>query len=497
MALSVLSVAVMSCETFFRFSDLEIAATGGAGGAAGHGGAGGEGGGEAGSGGQPACTPADCPGGASECEPGACDADDQCAVGLAPLGTTCSDAGDPDAQVCDDGGSCVECNDDGDCNTGAGEACNAAAHVCVSASCVDGVLNSQETDVDCGGADCGATCDAGQFCNVGGDCISGFCDTNLGSGGNGQAGQCALCSDSVDCGNGEYCDDLQACQPEVADGVACGAGSVCSGCSGADMCVSGNCVDGVCCNTSCDVLCRSCLAAETPSPNGTCDDIDGGTDPAAECDDGAFCTGPESCDGGGSCQSLGDPCPGPDGDADCSETCDEAADSCTANDTPATSCDDGFVCTPTDTCDANGNCLGSGSVCGDGVVCGGDEICDDNNTDSCGSCSADCQTPQAGGDCPSGIGCLGNPDCVSDDCTAGVCQGCGLNSNGEACFAPSECQSCFCEDAGGEGYCCDQPCAVCFNCQPGSGVCVPVGLDQIDPPGCVGPNACDGSGNCI
>lgn len=82
------------------------------------------------------------------------------------------------------------------------------------------------------------------------------------------------------------------------------------------------------------------------------------------CDDGEFCNGTETCDAGGGCTgaSTGDPCPGPDGDSDCSEECNEGADACTANDADAEVCDDIDICTPTSSCSA-GACVGVGYVC--------------------------------------------------------------------------------------------------------------------------------------
>jgi hypothetical protein len=41
-------------------------------------------------------------------------------------------------------------------------------------TCNDGVKNQTETDVDCGGI-CGATCAAGKFCLVAGDCQTASC----------------------------------------------------------------------------------------------------------------------------------------------------------------------------------------------------------------------------------------------------------------------------------------------------------------------------------
>lgn len=40
--------------------------------------------------------------------------------------------------------------------------------------CSDGILNEDETDIDCGGA-C-AACDLSELCNANSDCASNYCD---------------------------------------------------------------------------------------------------------------------------------------------------------------------------------------------------------------------------------------------------------------------------------------------------------------------------------
>jgi len=98
-----------------------------------------------------------------------------------------------------------------------------------------------------------------------------------------------------------------------------------------------------------------CILTETNCSDGIDNDSDGGTDcadsdcDAMSCDDGLFCTGTDSCQGG-VCVSTGDPCDGVDGDSDCSETCDEGASACTGNDPQDSVCDGG-------TCDGVGTCV--------------------------------------------------------------------------------------------------------------------------------------------
>jgi len=174
----------------------------------------------------------------------------------------------------------------------------------------------------------------------------------------------------------------------------------------------------------------------------------------AECDDGLFCTGTESCSGG-ACQSSGDPCaPG--------TVCNEATDSC-----DATACDNDGICEAGEDCnncpndcrqkpDGNPNsrycCDGDLSDCGDsrcsesgwscaGSLCSSDAECDDgqfcNGAETCsgGSCQSgsdpcpdqgcdeatnQCMIVTCGGNKAT---CDSNTDCCSGNCKKGVCRG--------------------------------------------------------------------------
>ena len=69
------------------------------------------------------------------------------------------------------------CTDLNNCNTRINkpETVQACIHI---ASCTDGLLNGEETDIDCGGPQCPA-CNDGQKCLVGSDCLSGVCDPSF------------------------------------------------------------------------------------------------------------------------------------------------------------------------------------------------------------------------------------------------------------------------------------------------------------------------------
>ncbi|RLG24473.1 hypothetical protein DRN85_07635 [Methanosarcinales archaeon] len=136
----------------------------------------------------------------------------------------------------DCGGSCPKCelnknclvNDD--CYSGF---CNSSKK-CAKSSCDDGIKNGDETDVDCGGS-CGK-CENDDECNEDSDCKSGKCDSNLkiciG------VDKCAnnrLDSDETDVDCGGYCAEFKG--KKCDDGQDCKKNSDCK---------SGSCLSGKC-----------------------------------------------------------------------------------------------------------------------------------------------------------------------------------------------------------------------------------------------------------
>ena len=114
---------------------------------------------------------------------------------------------------------------------------------------------------------------------------------------------------------------------------------------------------------------------------------------------GQFCDGVEECQSG-TCTSAGNPCGGVDGDGDCSETCRETQNDCNGDDPNGAPCDDGLFCTDTDEC-SSGSCSGSGDPCD-----GPDNDADCSET--CQEPQQDCNgndpngSPCPGGQCTSG-----------------------------------------------------------------------------------------------
>jgi hypothetical protein len=243
---------------------------------------------------------------------------------------------------------------------------------------VDGMLNGNETDLDCGGSLCPG-CDLGQKCAAGMDCQSGFCVDGL-------------CCDVTCNGTCESCsqdDRLGICTPIPAredpdmecapDTLACDGLGGCKllngqSCSAGVECVSGECVDGVCCDTPCGGFCASC---NQTAFEGTCRWIPAGTDPEEEC-----LGGTDVCDGLGQCAMGG-----------------------------ATS-QNGATCLP------NMAALCTSMYCVDGVCC--ENACDGQLCLACSSSLtgfADglCRAVKLGSDpekeCPDGEVCISNDDC--------------------------------------------------------------------------------------
>ncbi len=300
--------------------------------------------------------------------------DGTCANGIADGDETDVDCGGPTCGAgCGDG---QDCEQDSDCASnvcGEGNTCEP------SATCADGVVNGDETDVDCGGS-CPQACDDGEGCLADDDCASMFCDPDT-----------MTCGPSTTCVDGERNGD----ETDVDCGGACPA------CDDGEGCV----VDADCVSMECDPGTMTCL------PPASCrDGVQNGEESDVDCG-GFLCP---SCDDGQGC----------DDDADCtSGVCDEDAGLCLP---PA--CDDGVANGDETDVDCGGSCP---TACDDGEGCEQDldclsGICDeDTNTCSPGACDDGAQNGDetdvdCGGSCPndcdSGQGCADGDDCISQVC---------------------------------------------------------------------------------
>ena len=76
-------------------------------------------------------------------------------------------------------------------------------------------------------------------------------------------------------------------------GAACGTGNECE---------TGNCADGVCCESACSGTCVSCLDSAHGAGNGRCRNVRAGSDPSNECAEATCKTG--TCNGNGGCGNV-------------------------------------------------------------------------------------------------------------------------------------------------------------------------------------------------
>jgi len=443
--------------------------------------------------------------GADTCNAGACgvhagdpcpgaDGDGNCAESCNEANDTCT-ASDPAGSTCDDGLFCNGADTclAGTCQTHAGDPCpgpDGDGNCAESCNEVANTCDAPDTD--------GSVCSDALFCNGNDTCSSGLCSVHAGDPCPGADGD-GNCAESCNEGTG-------ACNAPDANGAACTDGVFCNG---VDTCSSGLCSSHVgdpCpgpdgdanCAESCNEIADTCTAAD---PFG------------ATCNDGLFCNGADTC-AAGTCQNhAGDPCPGADGDANCVESCNEAADNCLSADPVGSACGDQTVgeCTSADTCNAVGVCLAnnrpSGTACGSAVdtectnpdTCDGAGACVVNDAvagSPCGDAGTACvvqDTCDGGGQCvdngftPAATPC-GNP--LDSECTdPDLCDGAGV------CLPNHAPAGTACGDA--EGECINQD--LC----DGAGVCSDKGYkpfgfacgDATATP-CSNPDSCSGTGTC-
>jgi MYXO-CTERM domain-containing protein len=344
---------------------------------------------------------------------------------------------------------------------------------CTNGLCVDGF---------CCDTACGAPCDSCSqlglegICSLRADGQPGAppCTPYLCGG---SSANCpSSCATNSDCTPGAYCRADGTCQPLEPNGTACSSGTVCA---------TGNCIEGVCCNTSCGGACDSCAL---PATLGVCS-------PAAQGSPGAPSCAPYVCSGSsGTCPGL------------CADD-----DDCVAT----AYCNPSQACTPKKvnglSCAAANEC--TSGACADGVCC---------TSDCSGGCDA-CNLPSSVGTCTLlPVGSAGAPSCApyvcdgsaascpvscvaSSDCAPNhYCSPLGTclpqQGGGTSCSAPHQCATGLCVD----DYCCDAACdEACDACNLAGteGVCSIRSMGEIGTPSCA-PYVCDGSaapcpGSCV
>ena len=234
----------------------------------------------------------------------------------------------------------------------------------------------------------GTSCDDGLYCNGTDTCTGGSCSTHAGT--PCLETECNTCQEATDScfdGAGTLCtDDGNVCTDDACDGAgacahpanteSCDDGLFCNG---VDTCSGGSCFHGgsPCPETECNTCQEATDSCFDPSGTACTDDgnlctddtCDGGgacIHPAntAPCNDGLYCNGTDTCNGGSCSAHTGSPCL----ETDCN-ACQEATDSCF--DPLGTVCaDDGNECTD-DECDGTGACThpDNTDLCDDGLYC--------------------------------------------------------------------------------------------------------------------------------
>jgi hypothetical protein len=193
------------------------------------------------------------------------------------------------------------------------------------------------------------------------------------------------CTSDADCTTGNVC----------LNG-SCGLKPIGQSCQQGVECSSGNCIDGVCCDSLCAGACRSCAL---PSAMGHCSAVAlGSTDQRGICVDRgpAACGTDGRCDGGGGCRKypVGTMC-GPE------------------------RCESG-VSTPAALCTASGACVAPDAMACAPFACNGSRCYISCTVDA--NCSpGNVCTGNSCGKKPPGAICSDKTECASEKCFQGVC----------------------------------------------------------------------------
>jgi len=215
-----------------------------------------------------------------------------------------------------------------------GESC-AGDDACASQFCVDGV---------CCESACNGSCEACDFAGLEGVCAPTARGSAPAPGCNGYLCNGAIrecpsdCAGDEDCTATHHCPDALGCVPKKVDGTLCG---------GNNVCLSGHCVDGVCCAEACAQGCGSCVVAGF---EGTCTPLEKGHSGTPSCAP-HLCGGSDtSCPTG--CSTHGDCTQGGHCDNGICQVDGAQGDACREDDACITGhCIDGLCCL-SDTCGA-------------------------------------------------------------------------------------------------------------------------------------------------
>ena len=388
------------------------------------------------------------------CDDGdACTKDDGCAVGLCAGATVvCDDSNPCTDDSCDLSAGCTTTNNTASCDDA--DACTkddtCAASLCagVTKDCDDAnpcTVDSCDTKAGCDSKKLNTgSCDDGTACTTGDTCEAGVCNGKKLDCDDTNACTADACDPTSGCTNTNLtkaCDDGDACSEKdaclggkcVGEKKSCQDGNACTddSCDTKTGCVftqnTSPCDDGVPCSIK--DLCAAGKCVGTPklcddSNACTADTCDKSTGDCAfkplvgnTCTDGNACTEKDSCDKDGKCAGSKLNCE--DGKPCTDDPCDVAT-GCGAKILTKKPCDDGSVCTSSDTCDGKGACVGAAVVC------------DDNNPCTDDSCDAKlgCQKKNNTATCTDGDACTDKDACAGGSCKAGA-NTCQCKNDGE------------------------------------------------------------------
>ncbi len=403
--------------------------------------------------------------------------------------------------TCDDGSACtsgdvcaeakcqgatIACSDDNPCTDDACDAKSGCVHLANAATCTDG--DACTSDDACADSQCAGvtiSCDDGKICTT------DLCDKSTGCGHTDNALACndgSLCTQTDACSGGKCvgtnpvtCTASDGCHvagtcdgstgvcsnPAASNGAACDDNNPCTT---SDGCQSGACTGGA--TVTCPA--KACQTASCNVKTGACDYapiVDGMT-----CDDGNLCTQTDTCKTGACSGANPVVCSALDQCHDAG-TCDSATGKCgNPNKADATTCNDGNACTQTDTC-VNGACTGSNSI-----VCSASDQC--HNAGTCDAGTGGCSNPNKtdATPCTDGMVCT-----VSDACKSGSCTGTVSCDDGNACTA----------DACAVDGTCAHTALAGTTCSDGNGCTSGDICGGVDGKSCVAVTTCDSNATCV
>jgi hypothetical protein len=316
-----------------------------------------------------------------------------------PAEAVCAEAG---GTVCDGAGKCVECVSTLDCKDPLKPVCT--TNKCVTMECGDSVKDGMETDVDCGGPDCGPCADT-RGCKVNGDCVDLVCSAGF-------ICQKATCGDGVL--NGKETDEDCGSSASGTESPACGGCALTKKCAVNADCLGANCTAGVCSPSCSDGM------KDQSETDVDCGGICAAKNPPSKCADNKTCSVAGDCNGN-DCTAANKCCtPGAMGTT-CAGKCGMVVDGC-GNPVNCGGCATQAQgsCGTDGTCTAN-KCekYAAGTACGVPASCTGSTLATASTCDGTGACVAG--NPAA---------CAGNFACASGTACATSCNVTGAPPTG-------------------------------------------------------------------